>query len=208
MEVKMVLFDENGLDSFGEFIVLDDDNWWVKRKFEKAFDMVYAARAEFFFKLIPGQTPVESSIKMPGALDRFWEIDRETGVMVDKFTRTDSRPQSPASPQATPPSLNLATSAEAEASRSETTPNLASGLPDVTSASAPDSSAEVVRDLLEDVGSQTEEATWAMFIDMLKQPSPIGEQEAAAKWGQQYNINRGKPKDTESEPRSDSEWFD
>jgi hypothetical protein len=123
--------------------------------------------------------------------------------MVDKFTRTYSRPQSPASPQATPPTPNLTASAEAEPSRSGTTPNPASGLPDATSASALDSSAEVVRDVLDD-----EEATVALFFEMFKQPPTPGEQEAAAKWWQQYNINRGKPMDTESEPRSDSEWFD
>jgi hypothetical protein len=84
LRVQMILFDANGLDSFGERIVYSPEEVWEIKEFEDAFDEAYAAKAIFIFTMIPDSDPYTVSFEMPQGLGYLLDFDPKTGRVVDK----------------------------------------------------------------------------------------------------------------------------
>jgi hypothetical protein len=86
LEVKMLLFDANGWNVLEERPIFNDNESWTDDGIEEAFDVAYATKAEFAVMLIPGKSPKPIKVKslMPRDMDSFWDIDEESGLLLDK----------------------------------------------------------------------------------------------------------------------------
>jgi hypothetical protein len=100
MEVTMLLFDENGLNSFEECSIFDEDKVWRDYEIDEAFEAAHAKKAVFSFTLEPGQPPSTVRFVMPPGFR----------TIVEQLAPTDTQPRAPeiiVAPEETPASTTL-----------------------------------------------------------------------------------------------------
>jgi hypothetical protein len=90
MEVKMLLFDDNGLNSVEECIIYDEDQMWNCYEVDEALHEAYAQKAIFTVKLEPGQFPAPIPFTMPKGLNHLLQFGEDMGTTVDKDTQTSA----------------------------------------------------------------------------------------------------------------------
>jgi len=90
IEVKMLLFDDNGLNSVEECIIYDEDQMWNCYEVDEALHEAYAQKAIFTVKLEPGQFPAPIPFTMPKGLNHLLQFGEDMGTTVDKDTQTSA----------------------------------------------------------------------------------------------------------------------